>query len=62
MGLLGIGHIERHRTHAVPILLDEVAELLGMARRRDQTIAVLQGGLGETPPEAAGTADNQPDF
>jgi len=33
-----------------------------MARSRHQTISVLEDGLGETPPEAAGAPGNQPDF
>ena len=62
MGLLGIGHVQRDRTDLCARACHEVTELLGMARRRNLPLAVLQDGLGERASEAAGTSGNEPDF
>jgi hypothetical protein len=58
-GLL-VGHIERNGAHVVAVTLDQIGELLRIARRGDQLVASREDGLSDRPTQAPRAPRDQP--
>jgi hypothetical protein len=53
IGLRAVGHVEGDGARPVGKPVDEIGELVGVARRRNELVACFQDGLGEGAAEAA---------
>jgi hypothetical protein len=58
--LAGVGDVQRERERGVRVLLDEIAEGVRIAGRRDDRLAAGEEGLGQHPAEPGGGTRDEP--